>query len=144
MTKDYDDDVRALEGVTREFTLRGIHFVCKPVMPGEHLSNLADAATGANATRLWFTYSEAIRATLLEEYREAWDELLQREMEIPISLNTMMQISDDLVQDATGRPPTQPSPSGSRGENGSTRSTDASGSTAAPVLPPSTPARAST
>ena len=141
MTKDYDDEVRKLEGLTREFTLRGVLFVAKPTMPGEHLSRLADMQTGANSSRSYETCTDAIRATLLEEYREQWDELLAKEFDVPISLSTLMKIADDLVEEATGRPPTPRTPSGSTAENGSTKSTDASDSTAAPVWPRSDLAR---
>lgn len=139
--KDYDDDVRALEGQTRQFKLRGVEFEAKPLMPAQHLSALADIQTGAETFHTYDTVTSAIRATLIESSRERWDALLEAEHEIPISLTTLMQIADDLVEQVAGRPPTPPTPSGSINGPTSTRSTDASASTVAPVLPPLTPAR---
>lgn len=139
--KDYDDDVRGLEGQTRSFALRGVEFEAKPVMPARHLSALADMQTGADSAHAYETVVSAVRATLIESNRERWDELLEREHEIPISLQTLMKIADDLVEQAAGRPPTQLTRSGSTDEITSTRSTDESGSTVGPVLPLSSPAR---
>jgi hypothetical protein len=139
--KDYDDEVRELEGRTRQFKLRGVEFEAKPVMPGQHLSALADMQTGADSAHSYETVTGAIRATLLESYRERWDQVLEAEYDVPISLQTLMKIADDLVENATGRPPTQPSPSGTTDGRTSTRSTDASDSTVPPVLTPLTPAR---
>jgi hypothetical protein len=136
--KDYDADVRNLEGRTRPFTLRGVEFTAKPTMPAEHLSALADVQNGTTEGATFAILNAAIRATLVETSRPAWDELLKREMDVPITLKTLMSIADDLVEDATGRPPTQPSLSGSTGESTSTRSTDGSGSAEVPASPGST------
>jgi len=133
--KDYDADVRNLEGKTRPFVLRGVEFEAKPTMPAEHLSALADVQNGSTSGETFRVINAAIRATLVETSRPAWDELLQRDMDVPITLKVLMSIADDLVEDATGRPPTQPSPSGSTGESTSTRSTDGSGSTVGPDSP---------
>lgn len=137
--KDYDEDVRNLTGVTRKFTLRGVEFWAKPTMPGDHLSELADVQNGSTSSGTFQIVTGAIRATLVESSRPAWDDLLRQELDVPISLKTLMSIADDLVEEATGRPPTQPSPSGSTGESTSTRSTDGSGSTEALASRPSTP-----
>lgn len=139
--KDYDEDVRNLAGVTRKFTLRGIEFAAKPTMPAKHLSDLGDIQAGNTNGQMFEVVSSAIRATLLETDRPAWDTLLASEQEVPITLKVLMQIADDLVEASTGRPPTQPSPSGTTGQNGSTRSTDGSASTEALASPPSTPER---
>ena len=136
--KDYDDDVRNLEGVTRGFVLRGIEFTAKPTMPAQHLSALSDLQSGAAIADPYGTLTAAIRDTLVESDRARWDELLAQDLPVPINLKTLMQISDDLVADATGRPPTPPTPSGSTGENGSTKSTDVFASMAAPASAPST------
>lgn len=142
--KDYDDDVRDLEGVTRSFKLRGVELQAKPTMPAQHLSALADLQTGVNTARSYETLTDAIRDTLVEADRERFDAVLTQEHTVPISLETLMQIADDLVAKATGRPPTPPTPSGSTEGNGSTRSTDGIVSTVGPVLPVSTPVREST
>lgn len=141
MKNDYDDDLRSFEGVTRPFTLRGVHFEALPTMPAQHLSALADMQTGADSSRAYRTVTEAIRATLVDSYRDRWDELMEQDQKVPIRLQTLLQIADDLVEEATGRPPTPPTPSGSTGENGSTRSTDGSASTVVPGLPSSIPGR---
>lgn len=139
--KDYDDEIRDLEGVTQSFRLRGVEFVAKPVMPARHLSALSDMQTGADAGHPYETTTDAIRATLFEDYREQWDALLAKDHEVPISLGTLMKIADDLVEATVGRPPTRRTPSGSMGVNGSTRSTDGSGSTEAPASEPLAHAR---
>jgi hypothetical protein len=130
--KDYDADVRNLDGVTRKFTLRGVEFTAKPTMPGDHLSALADVQSGSTTGATFTIITAAIRATLVETSRPAWDELLLTEQSVPINLRTLMAIADDLVEDATGRPPTPRSPSGTTDESDSTRSTDGSGLTAVP------------
>lgn len=142
--KDYDSESRQLEGVTRSFTLRGVEFEAKPAMPGEHLSALADMQTGNSDGRAYEVCTAAIRATLIPSHRETWDQVLAGEYEVPITLKTLMQIADDLVEEATGRPPQPRTPSGSTGENGSTRSTESFASMAGPASSPSSPGPAST
>ncbi len=136
--KDYDEDVRNLSGTTRKFVLRGVEFWAKPTMPAKDLSALADVQSGANDGQTYQIITGVIRSTLLESSRPAWDDLLTQEMDVPITLKTLMSIADDLVAETTGRPPTQPSPSGTTGESTSMRSMDDSVSTGVLPLTPST------
>jgi hypothetical protein len=134
--KNFDDDVRDLEGVTHEFTLRGETFVAKPIVPGAELSKVGGFET--NPGEMWQITADVIRATLKPEYRERWDQVLTAEYDIPIGLDKLIEIMNWLVERSTGRPPTLPSPSGNTGASTTTKSTDGSGSTAEQGLPIST------
>lgn len=127
--KDYDVERSKLEGVNREFRLAGVTFACAPTMPAPALSDLADLQSGTRTGQAFALVSGVIRATLRPESREEWDALLARDdLEVPIDLATLLQVADDLVQAATGRPTQPPSPSSHTPATTPTRSTDGSGS----------------
>jgi hypothetical protein len=127
--KDYDAKSRELEGQTRSFTLRGKTFQTKPVMPGDAFDDLADLQSGKSTNpRIYSALASVIRRTLLADQREAWDELLAADLDVPIEAMTLAEIADDLVSAETGRP-TQPlSPSTPTGESTTTPSTGNSAS----------------
>jgi hypothetical protein len=138
MTRDYDARSRELEGQTRSFTLRGKTFQTKPAMPGDAFDDLADLQSGKSSNpRIYSTLASVVRRTLLADQREAWDELLAADLDVPIEAVTLAEIADDLVAAETGRP-TQPlSPSTPTGESTTTPSTENSGSTAGKDSTPS-------
>lgn len=126
--KDYDEQRRSLEGVERTFRLGGIEFRAAPAMPAEALSDLADLQSGTKTDQAFKTVTGVIRRTLKPESRTDWDELLQRDLDVPIDLGVLLEVADDLVTATTGRPTQPPSRSGNTDESTSTRSTDGSGS----------------
>lgn len=131
MGKDYDVERSKLEGVDRSFTLCGIEFQCAPTMPARSLSMLADVQSGVRTAGLYEAICEVIRSTIRPEHREAWDDLLERDdLAVPIDMNTLLQIADDLCEAATGRPTSPPSPSTTTPKKTPIGSTDASDSQA--------------
>jgi hypothetical protein len=136
--KDYDEKSRDLEGTTRSFMLRGKTFLTKPVMPGAAFDDLAELQSGKSMNpRIYSALADVIRRTLLADQREAWDDLLAADLDVPIEAMTLAEIADDLVSAETGRP-TQPlSPLQPTGESTGTPSTENSGSPAVPASTPS-------
>lgn len=137
-------EIAALDGVVQEFTLRGVEFKAKPYV--DHKDVGAVSAIGASSIAagedVSSVVSRAIRNTLLPEYRDVWDNLMQQEFDVPIRLQTLDNIFTFLIEGATGRPTGPSSPSGATANNSPTRSTDDSASPAAPASPPSPSVRA--
>lgn len=142
--KNYDEDVAKYEGVTRTFTLRGVEFTAKPTMPADAVSDLAFLGTGKFEGSLYVLLTGIIRRTLVVASREAWDDLITADLDVPISLDTYSKIANELVEDATGRPTQPPSPSGATGGTTGTPSTDGFGSPEVAASRISTPGLAST
>lgn len=139
MSKDYDAKARELEGTTREFTLRGRTFRAKPTMPGDAFDDLADLQSGKPSTnRIYGLLASIIRRTLVPDSREAWDELIAADLDVPIETMILAEIADDLVTGETGRPPQPLTPSTSSRVSGGISSTEGSDSQAAPVSTVST------
>jgi hypothetical protein len=122
--KNYDEDVAKYEGVTRTFTLRGVEFTAKPIMPADAVSDLAFLGTGKFEGSLYVLLTGIIRRTLVAASRDAWDELLLSDLDVPIALDTFSRIANELVEDSAGRPTQPPSPSGATGGTTTTPSTD--------------------
>lgn len=129
--KDYDEGRLQHTGVTRSFTIAGESFVVKPVMGAESISELADIETSVVTDRIYQRLTGIVRRTIVAADRERWDELLARDLDIPIELKTLMEIAEDLVADGVGRPSQPLSPSTNGGESTQTQSTGGSGSTEA-------------
>lgn len=140
--KDYDQERANLEGVERTFKLGGVEFRAAPTMPAEALSDLADLQAGVSTAHSFQTVSSVVRRTLLPVSRPDWDALLERDdLPVPIDLGTLLQVADDLVTAATGRPTPPPSPSSNTPASTGTRSTEDSASLAEADSQPLTPAR---
>lgn len=134
--KDYDEKSRDLEGTTRSFTLRGKTFTTKPVMPGDAFDDLAELQSGKSMNpRIYSALADVIRRTLLADQREAWDDLLAADLDVPIEAMTLAEIADDLVSAETGRPTQQLSPLQPTGGSTGTPSTANSDSPAVPASP---------
>jgi hypothetical protein len=87
-----------------EFRLRGVTFRANPAMPVRHVRRLAKAQR-SQRPETYSTVVAAIRATLVEGDRRRWDALLADEsIEVPITLQTLMQVADDLVGGPRARP----------------------------------------
>lgn len=125
------DELAAFEGVAQEFSLRGVEFKAKPIM--SHADFGALTALGSGQENAAGIVAGVVRNTLLPDYRQAWDELLARELEIPISFGTLTDVANFLAEGATGRPPQSPSPSGNSGANRETSLTDGSASLVDPA-----------
>lgn len=126
--KDYDAKRRENEGKFREFSLAGETFVAKPIMGADAISDLADIETGQIQGGVYEKLVSVIRRTLKADQRDRWDELLERDLDVPIDLATLMQIAEDLVAGTAGRPFQQPSPSGNGATTTGTSSTEDSAS----------------
>lgn len=130
--KDYDAERAKLQGLERTFPLCGIEFTAAPTMPARALSDLADVQSGATTSRLYDTVVEIIVATLRADSRKPFEELLAREdLDVPIDMQTLLNIANDLCEVATGRPTLQPLPSNSTPERTQAASTGGSGLQAA-------------
>ncbi len=133
--KNYDDDRQATEGVTRTFKLAGREFTAKPTMPAKQLSAIADweleYARIGTPPGSFDILNQAIRACLTEESRADWDALMAEDLANPITLGTLVEISQDLIQEMADRPTVPLSPSTTTDESTPTLSTVPSESEAA-------------
>lgn len=123
-----------------EFSLRGVPFRAKPAIDHRDFDmfmSLGDASQMSGAVE---RLNSAIRNTLLPEYRDAWYDLLQRDLDVPITFDTLVQVANYLVEATTDRPTSPSSRSGRSGENGATSSQDGSSTrraAASTLSPPS-------
>lgn len=120
--RDYDKDRAERDGIERTFTLAGRTFTAKPAMPARSYSALVDfdaelAQTGLLPRGSFETIADAIRSSLVEESRQAFDELLNADLANPITLTELNLIALDLMSEAAGRPTEQLSPSGDTDES---------------------------
>lgn len=112
----------------RTFVVRGQTFTWQDVRP-EVLDSIlgaigvtanGDGEKGGEQPDLWAQQDKLIMEFLVEEDRERWQNLRQRESE-PITIRQFNAILEHLVSEQTDRPTPTPSPSArGRGKQGAT------------------------
>ena len=121
--KNYDtaEELAGLE--PRPFTLRGVTLHAKPQMGVREWGRLYAFETGTATGDAFEELNQIIRASLTEQSRPAWDDLLAQDLDVPISFKTLFAIAEDLATEVTGRPPALTQPSGGSPATNGTQST---------------------
>lgn len=135
--KDFDALRSEREQRERTFKIAGREFRFRPALPAQQYSLYLELMDQMSAGRWPEGSFDTLNGTILElldeDSRVDWEVVLAERGGNPISFEDMADVIDYCVAIQTGRPTQPRGLSGSSGGNGSTRSTDGSGSQAAPV-----------
>lgn len=110
----------------RIVNLREFEFTAKPTMSGKDFGLISRFASGSLEGDYFELLNTAIRNTLVPESREAWDDLWEQDLAIPVTFEEVAEFANKLAEAEAGRPTQPPSRSGPGAKSTETRSTDGS------------------
>lgn len=110
----------------RIVNLREFEFTAKPTMSAPDFGLISRFAGGNLEGDYFELLNKAIRNTLVPESREAWDDLWQQDLAVPITFEEVADFANKLAESEAGRPTQQPSRSGPTVTSTPTKSTDGS------------------
>jgi hypothetical protein len=125
----------------RTVNLREFEFTAKPTMSAPDFGLISRFAGGNLEGDYFELLNTAIRNTLVPESREAWDDLWEQDLAVPVTFEEVAEFANKLAEKEAGRPTQQPSRSGTTERSTATKSTDGSLSPEAKASLASVPAQ---
>src|SRR4051812_23140498 len=89
---------------SRTLRLREYEFEAKPTMSAKDFGRYSSFSGGAIEGDFFELVSTVIRNTLLPSSREAWDNLWEQDLDVPVTFEELLAFANDLVENEAARP----------------------------------------